>query len=352
VRELFIDERRIADDEPCYVVAELGHNHGGSFDTAKGMIHAAADSGAHAVKLQKRDNQTLYSKALLDQVYDNENSYGPTYGAHREALELSLDDLQKLQGLSRWRQVTCFATAFDEPSADVLVGLGMPAFKLASGALTDLDLIKYVGQFKKPIILSTGGGAYREVDAAVDVLTGTGAPFALLHATAAYPCQFPELNLKCIPVMRERYPDIVIGWSAHVHNLSMMLQAHAYGARIIECHFTLNRSMKGTDHAFSLEPATLRKLCKDLERAHQAAGDGVKVYYESERKPISKMRRRQTPDGLRITGALDGLAGETTATDSGARVGTGSLHCGVPELSRQDSPHEKRHERRSAISRR
>jgi len=305
VRELIIDDRRIADDEPCYVVAEIGHNHGGSLDTAKGMVHAAADSGASAVKFQKRENKTLYSQALLDQVYDNENSYGPTYGAHREALELSAEDLQKLHALARWRHITCFATAFDEPSADVLMELGYPAFKLASGALTDLDLLRYVAQFKKPIILSAGGGPYREVDAAVNVLAASPSPFALLHATAAYPCQFTELNLKCIPVMRERYPDVVIGWSAHVHNLSMMMQAHAYGARIIEAHFTLNRSSKGTDHAFSLEPATLRKLCKDLERAHLAAGDGEKRFYESERKPISKMRRRPTPDGPRITGALD-----------------------------------------------
>ena len=183
----------------------------------------------------------------------------------------------------------------------------MPAFKIASGGLTDLDLLRYVAQFRKPMIVSTGGGTFREVDEAVNVLSGTKAPFALLHCTASYPCAFEELNLKCIPVFLERYPSTVIGWSCHVHNISMAMQAHAYGARIIETHFTLNRSMKGTDHAFSMEPATLKKLCKDLARAHVAAGDGVKRYYESERKPIAKMRRRQTPDGPRITGAMDAL---------------------------------------------
>ena len=305
MRELVIDDRRIAEDTPCYVVAELGHNHGGSLDIATQMIHATADAGVDAVKLQKRENATLYSRALLDQPYDNEHSYGPTYGAHRQALELSPEDLQKLHALARWRHVACFATAFDEASADVLADLGVPAFKLASGALTDTALLRYVAQFRKPIILSTGGGTFRDVDTAVDLLTGTSAPFALLHATAAYPCAFEELNLRCIPAMLARYPGIVIGWSAHIHNLSMMLQAHAYGARILECHVTLNRASKGTDHAFSLEPSTLKKLCKDLARAHVAAGDGVKRYYDSERKPISKMRRRPTPDGLRITGALD-----------------------------------------------
>ena len=307
MRKLVIDETIIGDDQPCYVIAELGHNHGGSVETATQMIHAAADAGAHACKLQKRDNSSLYSEELLHQVYDNENSYGPTYGAHRDALELSLEAFQKLQGLANWRHVSLFATAFDEPSADFLVGLGVPAFKLASGALTDLELLTYVAQFRKPMIVSTGGGTFREVDAAVNLLTKLHAPFALLHATASYPAVFEELNLRCIPAMIERYPGIVIGWSAHVHNISMMLQAHAYGARILECHFTLNRASKGTDHAFSLEPATLKKLCKDLERAHVAAGDGEKRYYDSERKPISKMRRRVTPDGLRITGELDAI---------------------------------------------
>lgn len=305
MRAIVIDERRIADDEPAWVVAEIGGNHGGSIDTAKQMIHAAADSGAHAVKFQIRDNATLYSRALLDQVYDNENSYGPTYGAHREALELTVEDLEKLSALARWRQMTCFATAFDEASADKLVALGMPAFKLASGALTDLDLLRYVAQFKKPIILSTGGGTYRDVDTAVELLTGTRAPFALLHCTASYPCAFEELNLRCIPVMLERYPQTVIGWSGHDNGIAMSVAAYTLGARIIERHVTLNRASKGTDHSFSLEPAGFKKLCRDLERARVALGTGVKQYYDSERKPIAKMRRRLTPDGLKITGALD-----------------------------------------------
>ena len=302
--ELYIDDRRIAYNEPCYVIAELGHNHGGSAQMAIDLVHAAADAGCDAVKLQKRDNATLYSHALLNQVYDNENSYGSTYGAHRAALELTMEGFQKLQGVAHWRTIACFATAFDEPSADFLVALGVPAFKIASGGLTDTALLSYVAQFRKPMIVSTGGGSWKDVDTAVDLLSGTKAPFALLHCTASYPAVFEELNLRCIPAMIERYPNTVIGWSCHVHNISMAMQAHAYGARIIEAHFTLNRSLKGTDHAFSLEPATMTKLCKDLKRGHVAAGDGVKRWYESEKKPISKMRRVMTPDGLQITGAL------------------------------------------------
>lgn len=315
MRSIVIDERRIADDESCYVIAEIGGNHGGSVDTAKQMIHAAADSGAQAVKFQIRENATLYSQALLDQAYDNENSYGQTYGAHRAALELSVEDLEKLSALARWRQMTCFATAFDEASADKLVALGMPAFKLASGSLTDLDLLRYVAQFKKPIILSTGGGTFRDVDEAVNLLTGTRAPFALLHCLAAYPSEPSQTNLRCIPAMRERYPDTVIGFSSHSPGISFSLIAYALGARIIEHHFTLNRASKGTDHCFSLEPKGLQTLCDDLQKAHTGLGDGVKRYYESERKPISKMRRRKTAEGLRIDGSLDVTPGPASANE-------------------------------------
>jgi sialic acid synthase len=307
VRNFPIGGVTLTQDSPCYVIAELGHNHGGSFETAARLIDAAADAGAHAVKLQCRDNATLYSGTLLRQTYDNENSYGPTYGAHRAALELSDTELGRLQTHAADRDVACFATAFDERSADRLMALDVPAFKIASGGLTDIGLLYYVAGFGKPIILSTGGGTLWDIDRAVETVTSRGAPLALLHCTASYPCAFEELNLRCIPTLLETYPDLVIGWSCHVHNISMAMQAHAYGARIIETHFTLNRSMKGTDHAFSMEPATLTKLCKDLGRAHVAAGDGVKRYYESERKPIAKMRRRFTDEGWRITGEVDAI---------------------------------------------
>lgn len=303
MRELYIDGRRIADDEPCYVIAELGHNHGGNLDTARQLIHAAADAGAHAVKFQRRANQTLYSRALLEQVYDNENSYGPTYGAHREALELSDEQFQKLQGLAAFREVTCFSTAFDEASADALMALNVPAFKLASGALTDLDLLTHVAKKHLPMILSTGGGTMADIDRAVNAIYPLNQKLAILHCTASYPCVFDELNLKVIPVLRERYPNLVIGWSGHDNGIAMAVAAYTLGARIIEKHFTLNRAMKGTDHAFSLEPAGMKKLCRDLERARVAMGDGVKRWYDSEKKPISKMRRVWTPDGPRITGA-------------------------------------------------
>lgn len=299
MRALTIADRRIADDEPCFVIAELGHNHGGSLESARQLIWAAARAGASAVKLQKRENATLYTQAMLDQPYLNEHSYGDTYGAHRRALELSPADFQACQVTAHTSGLVLFATAFDEASADFLAEHDVRAIKIASGGLTDRSLLLHVRSLGLPVILSTGGGTLGEIDRAADQL---GDHFALLHCTASYPLAPEEANLRVITMLRDRYPDTVIGLSSHSPGIALSLVAYALGARIIEHHFTLNRAFKGTDHAFSLEPKGLQTLVEDLDKTRLALGDGIKRVYPSERGPIAKMRRVQTPEGLKITG--------------------------------------------------
>lgn len=292
MRTLTIDGRVINDDSPCYVIAELGHNHGGEVETAKEMIRMAASCGVDAVKLQKRDNANLYTRALLDQPYENENSFGATYGEHRAALEFGAEEFKACQSVAQARNVTLFSTAFDERSADFLMEIGAPAIKIASGDLTNTALLKHVSTLGVPVVVSTGGGTEADIDRAVSLLSATGVGFAVLHCTASYPVRdFAELNLRCILSLRTRYPDLVIGWSGHDTGIAMALVAYALGARLIEKHVTLNRSSKGTDHAFSLEPAGLRRLVRDLERARVALGDGVKARYLSEDGPLRKMAK-------------------------------------------------------------
>lgn len=306
MRELNIDGRRIADDAPCYLIAEAGNNHGGDLGVALDLVDAAAQAGADAIKFQRRNNATLYSRDLLERPYDNPHSFGATYGAHRAAVELPVSAYPALAVRAARQGLACFATAFDEQSADELAEwLDPPAYKIASGSLTDHALLRHVASLGKPVILSTGGGTLREIDAALATLLAHTERIAVLHCTAAYPAAFEDLNLRGIETLRERYPGFVIGWSCHVHNIGMVLAAYAIGARMIEVHTTLNRSMKGTDHGFSMEPATVKKLCKDLKRAHVAMGDGVKRLYPSEVGPLSKMRRVQTPCGLQITGGTE-----------------------------------------------
>jgi sialic acid synthase len=291
-RELTIAGVRIADDAPCYLIAEIGNNHGGSVGEALELIEICAKAGASAVKFQRRTNAAIYTRALLDQPYEHRHSFGATYGAHRAALELPLAAYPRLREIADLCGITAFATAFDEQAADELVAAGLPALKIASGDLTNTPLLRHVAQLGVPLVISTGGGTLEDTDRAVETVSPHTSDFALLHCTAAYPVlDFTELNLQVIPVLRARYPDTVIGWSGHDSGIAMSVIAYTLGARIIEKHVTRNRALKGTDHAFSLEPAGLRKLVRDLARARAALGTGEKVRYASEAPPLRKMAK-------------------------------------------------------------
>lgn len=291
-REFFIDGIRVADDTDCYVIAEIGHNHQGDVEQAKKMIQAAAAAGATAAKLQKRDNRALFTKNYFDRPYSSENSFGDTYGKHREFLEFGESEYKDLQAFSRSVGITFFATAFDFESADFLGGLNMPAFKVASGDLTNIPLIKYLARFDKPLILSSGGGTLEDVDRAVNALREVDAEYCIMQCTAGYPPAWEELNISVISTFRERYEEAVVGFSSHDNGIAMAVAAHVLGARVVEKHFTLNRAMKGTDHAFSLEPQGLGKMVRDLRRLKLAMGDGVKCQYPSEKEPLTKMGKR------------------------------------------------------------
>jgi sialic acid synthase len=292
VRELTIDGRRIADDTPCFVIAEIGHNHQGSVERARELFRAAKEAGVDAVKLQKRDNRRLFTRALYDSPYDNENSFGLTYGAHREALELDRDAYIELQTCARELGLVFFATAFDEPSADLLAELDVPAFKMASGDLTNTSLLRHVASFGKPLVVSTGGATIVDVDRAVEVIVDAGGTLCLLQCTAAYPAAVEDLELGVITTFRKRYPDLVIGLSDHQDGIAMAPVAYMLGARIVEKHFTLSHTAKGTDHAFSLMPEGMRKLVRDLRRVPIAIGNGVKRPLPSEETPLRKMGKQ------------------------------------------------------------
>src|SRR5919199_2096947 len=187
MRRLVIDGVEIGDDKPCYVIAEIGHNHQGELAQAKRLIDAAAECGVNAVKLQKRSNRTLYTREFYEQPYDNELSFGRTYGEHREALELRADDYRELMRHARQVGVTLFATAFDFESADLLAELDVPAFKFASGDLRNTPLQRHVASFGRPMFLSTGGATLADIERAVETILPINPQLAVLQCTAAYP---------------------------------------------------------------------------------------------------------------------------------------------------------------------
>ena len=264
----------------------------------------AKECGADAVKLQKRDNRALYTKAAYEKPYDNRNSYGATYGEHREALEFDEAEYSVLIDYARELGITMFSTAFDFASADFLAKFNLPAFKIASGDLKNIPLLTHIAGFQKPMVLSTGGATMEDVNRAYDAIMPINQQLCLLQCTAGYPAEFSELNLRVITSFRERFPDTVVGLSSHDNGIAMAVAAFMLGGRIVEKHFTLNHTWKGTDHAFSLEPIGFKKMVRDLQRLRIAIGDGVKRTYDSEVNPIIKM-------GKKIVAARDLPAGYT-----------------------------------------
>jgi sialic acid synthase len=291
-RELTIDNFTISDTSTCYVIAEIGHNHQGNLQKARDLFKAAKECGVDAVKLQKRDNKSLFTRTLYDKPYDNENSFGATYGEHREALEFGREEYIELQKYSRELGLTMFATAFDIKSADFLADLDMPVYKVASGDLKNIPLLKHIAKFGKPMIVSTGGAALEDVQRAYDAIMPINQQLSLLQCTASYPAEPQDLNLRVITTYRELFPETVIGLSDHENGIVMAVAAYVLGSRVVEQHFTLNHTWKGTDNVFSLEPIGMRKLVRDLHRTHAALGDGIKRIYPSEVSPIVKMGKK------------------------------------------------------------
>jgi len=185
VAELVIDSKIIKEDGSAFVIAEIGHNHQGNIDSALELIHSAAAAGASAAKFQKRDNRSLFTPELFNQEYNSENAFGKTYGEHREALEFGFNEYKTCILEANRAGIIFFATAFDFKSAEFLNKLKMPAFKIASGDLQNLPLLKYVADFKKPMIVSTGGANFQMINNAVETIRTVHNEFAILQCTAS-----------------------------------------------------------------------------------------------------------------------------------------------------------------------
>jgi len=305
-RSLTISDFTINDESDCYIIAEVGNNHQGEMKKAIQLFEAAKMAGVQAVKLQKRDNRSLYTKAAFDKPYENENSFGATYGEHREFLEFGKAEYRELQQLAKELGLHFFATAFDYPSADFLAEFELPVYKIASGDLKNIPLIKYVAAFGKPIIVSTGGGTLEDVRRVYEEIMPINPQLSFLQCTATYPTDAEDMNLRVITTLREAFPEIVIGLSDHYNGISMAVAAYVMGARVLEKHFTLNHTWKGTDHALSLEPIGMHKMVRDLQRARVALGSGVKEPLPKEVPAITKMGKslfaaRDLPAGAVLT---------------------------------------------------
>ena len=281
-----IGKKKLGDDQLCYVVAEIGINHNGDLDLAKRLISVAVAAGCDAVKFQKRTIEIVYSKEEL--AKPRESPFGTTNRELKYGLEFGPEEYQQIDDYCKAVKIPWFASCWDEGSVDVIDHFNVPCYKIASASLTDDKLLRHTRSTGKPLILSTGMSTIEEIDHAVEVLGQDD--LVLLHATSTYPAAYPELNLRAIATLRDRY-CIPVGYSGHETGIPTSVVAAALGACCIERHITMDRAMWGSDHAASLEPNGITRLVRDVRLVEQSMGDGVKRVLEREQPIIRKLRR-------------------------------------------------------------
>jgi N-acetylneuraminate synthase/sialic acid synthase len=254
------------------------------------MVDAAKKAGASAVKFQTRNPRALYAPELYDKPFDSPHAFGPTVGAHREAIEFDTLQWWGITGHCQHVGMTWFSTPFDFPSVNLLAELECPIYKVASGDATNIPMIEHIASFRRPMIVSTGGCSLADCERIVKAV-GNSAPLALLHCTCVYPARADVLNLRAISTMREAFPNTVIGLSHHYPEWAQNVAAYALGARIFEQHFTLDRTWKGTDQAFSLTPPMLADCVEALAETHVALGTGIKTMQHCEFVPATERQK-------------------------------------------------------------
>jgi len=282
-----VNGKSIGSTSPVYVIAEIGINHNGDIEIAKKLMDVAAQSGCDAVKFQKRTPEICVpedQKSVL-----RETPWGTmTYFDYKKRIEFEDAEFKIIDTHAKKLNIDWFASPWDVPSVDFLEKFDVPCHKIASACVTDTELLLAINRTKKTTILSTGMSSIDKIDKAVATLVDV--PLAIAQSTSTYPCVASELNLRALISLGERY-NVPTGYSGHEHGLQATIAAVALGATFIERHITLDRSMWGTDHSASLEPAGLQRLVRDIRIVEEALGDGVKQVYPSEIPVRAKLRR-------------------------------------------------------------
>jgi sialic acid synthase SpsE/sugar phosphate isomerase/epimerase/CBS domain-containing protein len=269
-RTLEIGSRRIGPGEPCYVIAEVGINHNGDLTVAKQLVDAAVTAGADAVKFQKRKLTETYRQEILEQPRHGEQGLQYIVPMLIE-FELADDRFLELLDYCASRRITAMCTPWDRASVDFLETCDLAAYKIGSPDLTNFPLIEYVAATKKPMLLSTGMSTEEEVRRTLAFLEQCGAEYALFHCVSTYPAAPEEINLRFMEPLRE-WSGRPIGYSGHDNGIAISLAAVAMGARMLERHLTLDRTMRGPDHKASLEPAQFAEQVRAIREVEVSLG--------------------------------------------------------------------------------
>ena len=323
-----IDERRIGVSAPVFIVAEAGVNHNGNPALARRLVDAAAECGADAVKFQTFTVDALLTREAPKAGYQVETTgAGESQREMLARLELGADRLAELRDRAGKHGLVFFSAPFDEASADALEALDVALYKVPSGEITNLPLLRHIAAKGRPIILSTGMATLEEVEQAVAAIRAAGdPPLALLHCLSAYPAPVEEVNLRAMDSLASRF-GYPVGFSDHTLGIEIAVAAAARGAAIIEKHLTLDKTLPGPDHRASLDVGEFSAMVRAIRSVESALGDGVKRPMPSEADT-----RRVARKSLVAARALK--AGERVAAGDLAskRPGTGISPAELPRV--------------------
>lgn len=273
-----------------YIIAEAGVNHNGSFELACKMVDEAKKAGVDCIKFQTFKAEKLVSHSAKKAEYQKRETGDSSQQDMLKQLELSFEEFTKLKAYCDQVGIAFLSTPFDFESLDFLNTIDMPFWKIPSGEVTNYPYLVALAKTRKPIVMSTGMCTMEEIAAAVDVLKKNGAPeIKLLQCTTEYPTPIEEVNLKAMKHIAETF-GLEVGYSDHTKGIEITVAAAAFGATIIEKHFTLDRNMEGPDHKASVEPNELARMVNSIRNIEKALGDGIKRPTLSEQKnmPIAR----------------------------------------------------------------
>lgn len=280
-----IANKSIGEHNPVFIVAEAGINHNGDLKIAKKIIQKAKDCGADAIKFQTFRAEDLTSKkSKFYKIF--------------KKVELDFDDYIELNKYAKSKKIVFFSTPFSNEAVDLLKKIKIPAYKIASGDLTNIPLIKYVAKMKKPIILATGMANIKEVNSAIQAIKKCGNnKIILMHSVSSYPTPISDVNLNVIGTLKEKYP-YPVGFSDNGGDLLVPVISIALGSKIIEKHFTIDQKLSGPDHKFSTNPKQFQQLVFNIRNTEKMLGDGIKKCQPSEL--INRVEARRSVTALKI----------------------------------------------------
>ena len=270
-----------------FIIAEIGINHNGELDICKELIDTAAAAGCDAVKLQKRDLDSVYTQEFLNS--SRESPWGSTQRDQKQGLEFGFQEYQEISSYCKSLGIEWFASAWDIKSQLFLQQFSCKYNKVASAMIVDTNLLDLIASEGKHTFISTGMSTYEDIDQAVEIFRSANCSFELMHTVSTYPMRDEDANLNTIKTLRNRY-DCNIGYSGHEVGLAVSYAAAALGISSLERHITLDRAMYGSDQAASIEPAALRMLVGSVRKIEQAMWDGEKRILDSE-VPIARKLR-------------------------------------------------------------